>query len=256
MSLNQNKLEIFRQNGRLIADIRDQVVQFAQTNHLLEEIDRFAEELIVAAGGEPAFKRVPGYHWATCISVNHAIVHGIPKGSLKDGDLVTIDLGMYYHGTTTDTATTIVIGEATLEQQHFLKVGQKALRKAIKQAQPGNRVQEISAAMQKTVEAAGFNVARTLTGHGLGETMHQEPSIPCFVSADPAHRVKLESGMVLAIEIMYMAGNWPLVQAEDGWTLSTQDLSPSAVFEEDVIVTDSGPEIITSNSTLEQGVEV
>jgi methionyl aminopeptidase len=238
-------LDTFRENGHRIGNIRQQLVEFAQTHHQMEEVDALAQELIKKAGGEPAFQKVDAYYWATCITVNDGMVHGIPKGSFKPGDIVTIDTGMFYQGTTTDCSTTFVIGAATPEQEHFLSVGKHALKKAIKQAKSNNQVKDISKAMQTNVEAAGFNVVRTLTGHGLGKTMHENPQIPCFVSSDKGLRTRLKPGMVLAIEVMYMQGDWPLKLAKDGWTLTTADGSLSGMFEEDVIVTPQGPEIIT-----------
>ena len=155
---------------------------------------------------------------------------------------------MAYQQTVTDTATTFVVGAPTPEQTQFLKLGQKTLHKAIKAAKPGNQIRHISKIMQKSIEAAGYNVTRNLTGHGLGETMHQEPAIPCFISADPQLKTRIVPGMVLAIEIMYMKGSWRLQLADDGWTYETADGSDSAMFEEDVIITPDGPEIITAIS--------
>jgi methionyl aminopeptidase len=158
---------------------------------------------------------------------------------------------MYLKGTTTDAATTFVLGQPSSQQKKFLDVGKKALRKAINKARINARVKDISQVLQTTVEAAGYTVSRTLTGHGLGETMHEDPPIPCFVSSDPAINTRLKENMILAIEIMYMAGDWPLVIDQDGWTLYTKDGSDSAVFEEDVLITADGPEVITNPSLLE-----
>lgn len=256
MTNNSSKyLDIFRQNGKKIAAIKKELVEFAQFTPPLEEIDKLAEKRIKEVGGEPAFKKVPGYDWTTCISVNSGMVHGVPQGTTKPGDLVTIDVGMYYQGTTTDTAHTFVIGDPSPQQQKFLSVGQKTLKKAIKQAKIGNKVRDISKTMQTGVEKAGYTVSRTLTGHGLGETMHQDPAIPCFVSSDPNLNTTIEENMVLAIEVMYMKGNWQLSLGKDNWTLSTADGSDSAVFEEDVIITQKGPEVITA-FTLEPGGKV
>ncbi len=246
MTAQSSYLDTFRINGRLLATIRQHLVDYAQTHYRLEAIEAKANELIRQVGGEPAFKRVPGYHWATCINVNDQIVHAIPKGKLAPGDLVTVDIGMFYHGTTTDCATSFTIGPPSTQQRHFLAVGRQALDHAITQARVNHCVRDISQAIQQTVEAAGFNVVRTLSGHGLGKTMHEDPQIPCYVSSDPVMNTPLKVGMVLAIEVMYMVGNWPLKQAPDGWTLSTADGSLAAVFEDDVIITSKGPEIITT----------
>lgn len=242
---NKEYYDIYRVNCKKTAEIRAQAVEFAQTHFNLSDIDSYVDTLIKNAGGEPAFKKVPGYQWATCISVNDCLVHGIPKGKLKPGDMVNIDTGMYWKGTTSDCSTTFIIGTPNKEQEHFLNVGKKTLEKAIQKVKAGNRVFDISETIQKNIEAAGYNVTRNLTGHGVGHTMHEEPAIPCFVSKDPALKTRLEVGMVLAIEVMYMEGNWPLVQDSDGWSLRTKDGSISAVFEEDVLITSTGPEVLT-----------
>jgi len=246
MNIHDPYFQNFRENGKLISQIKKQAVEFAQTHWNLADIDSYVDTLIHNAGGEPGFKKVPGYHWATCISVNDVLVHGIPKGYIKEGDIVNIDTGMYYKGTTTDTSTTFVIGNPSPEQTHFLQVGLDTLDKAIAKARPGNRVYDISDTIQKNIEAAGYNVTLNLTGHGVGKTMHEEPPIPCFVSKDPVLKTELKVGMVLAIEVMYMKGDWPLIQDPDGWSLRTRDGSDAAVFEEDVIVTPKGPEVITA----------
>jgi methionyl aminopeptidase len=243
-------LSTFEENGRRIATIRDELVRYAQTHTTKEAIEAKACELIKAAGGEPAFMKVPGYRWATCVNVNEEIVHSIPKGRFHQGDLVTIDLGMFWKGTTSDTATTFVVGDPTPVQEHFMNAGKRALRKAISAAKAGNQVKDISHAIQKSIEAAGYTVIRTLTGHGLGKTMHEEPSIPCYVSNDRSLGTKLIHGMVLALEVMYTAGDWRLKTGRDGWTLATADQSLSAVYEEDVIIYKDHTKVITQSPDI------
>lgn len=245
VNTNSQYYQNFRENGKLMAGILHKGIEFAQTHFNLADIDSYIDTLIVNAGGEPGFKKVPGYRWATCISVNDVLVHGIPRGTLKPGDIVNIDTGMFYKGTTSDTSKSFVVGEPTPDQAHFLKVGRETLIKAIHQAKPGNRIYDIAEAIQTNIEAARYNVTRNLTGHGIGKTMHEEPPIPCFVSRDPMLKTRIEVGMVLAVEVMYMKGNWPLTQDGDGWSLHTRDGSDCAVFENDIIVTPHGPEIIT-----------
>jgi methionyl aminopeptidase len=234
----------FIENGQKITQILKELVNFATTHHQLEDIESLANELISQAGGEPAFKRVPGYHHATCISVNSTIVHGIPKGTIKKGDLVTIDSGMVYQGTTTDTATTFKLGDPTLFSDPFLALGIKTLKKTVNHVKAGIKVKDLSHIMQSNIESKGYNVTRNLTGHGLGATMHEEPPIPCFISKDPGLSYRLKEGQVLAIEVMYMKGDWPLTLSPDGWSLSTADNSESAVFEVDVLVEKSGAKIL------------
>lgn len=237
-------LKIFRENGNLIREIRATLIDMALNGADCIAIDSEAFALIKRAGGEPAFTRVKGYKHATCICINDGFVHCIPQGKPKSGDIVTIDTGMYYRGTTTDVAKSIVIG-SDQSKQEFLHIGEKSLHKAIKQAQPGNSVRDITKTLQKHIERAGYSVTRDLCGHGLGATMHEDPQIPMHDSLDPELSVKLQPGMVLAIEAMYMAGDWPLKKDADGWTMRTADGSLSGMFEEDVIITENGPEIIS-----------
>ena len=238
-------LDIFRENGRLISEIRNQLVDFAKSNPDKAAIDKQAEMLIKKAGGVPAFQKVDGYNWSTCICVNDEFVHGIPKGKINPGDIVTIDIGMFYKGTTTDTATTFILGQADEATQTFLQVGRDTLKQAVNQAQPGNTISDISRTIQTGIESAGYTVTRDLVGHGLGKTMHERPQIPCIVNSSPDQNVIIKPGMILAIEVMYMMGNWHLTKDDDNWTMRTADGSLSAMFETDVIITKSGPEIIT-----------
>jgi methionyl aminopeptidase len=241
-------LQAFRENGKVINEIREALVNLAQKVDRAEEIDKEAERLILKAGGEPAFKKVEDYHWSTCVCRNDCLVHGIPKGKYEEGDLLTIDLGMFYKNTTTDIATTFVIGKASDFQNTFLNVGRETMKKAIKKALVNNRVKDISQQLQEVPEKAGYSVTRDLVGHGLGKTMHEPPAIPCYISNDPNLAVKLVEGMIITIEAMYMAGDWHLEQAEDGWSLLTRDGSISAMFEEDILITSKGPEVLSINS--------
>ena len=207
--MNNKKIAAMTEGGKLHAQIKAQVREYAQTEFSLEKIDRFAENLILEAGAKPSFKMVPGYSWTTCININDSIVHGIPKGYLKEGDFVTIDMGLYFQGYHLDSAMCFTVGEPTKEQDHFHRVGRKVLKDTIKKAKAGNRVKDLSMTMQQGIEAAGFSVMRELTGHGVGEELHMEPAIPCFVSNAPEMGVKLYDGMTIAIEVMYAAGDWP-----------------------------------------------
>lgn len=230
------------QAGQKLAQIRDQLVQVAAPGVLLEDIENLANSLIREAGGKPSFAMVPGYHWATCISLNDAIVHGIPKGQFKSGDMATIDVGMFFQGFHTDTAFSFVVGESSPQKDKFLKVGQDTLAKTIELAKPGNKVRDLSACMQKSVEAAGYGVVRSLTGHGIGRILHDEPSIPCFVESGPSSTLKV--GQTIAVEVMYTMGNYETVTDKDGWTVRTIDGSLTAVFEHTLVVADP-PQILT-----------
>ena len=237
-----------REGGLLLAQVKQQLVKMAKPGITLEAIDQIAEKLLLETGGKPSFKTVPGYHWSTCINTNADIVHGIPKGTLKSGDLVTIDVGLLYKGFHTDTSTSFVVGETTSDKEDFLQIGKSTLDKAISVATVGNQVWDISHCIQKNVEAAGFSVVRTLTGHGVGRQLHMEPSIPCYTSGAKSNSPTLKEGQTLAIEVMYAMGDWATQTRSDGWTITMKDGQLSAVFEETIIVTKQCPERITSLS--------
>ncbi len=229
------------EGGKRLAEIRDAVVKAVRPGITGVELDRLADKLITKAGGEASFKMVPGYRWATCININDVVVHGIPNDyKIKAGDKVGIDMGMFYKGWHTDTSVTV--GGV----KKFLEVGRMGLKRAIAQAQTGKRVADISEAMQKTVEEAGYNVVRALTGHGIGRELHEEPAIPCFVIDKYERSPKLVNGMVIAIEIMYNAGVSEVVyKNDDGWTIVTADGKISGLFEETVAITSHGPIVLT-----------
>lgn len=246
MSKHNSKLTAMTQGGKMLAEVKKEIVSEIIVGKKLIEIDQKVETLIINKGAEPAFKRVPGYDWSTCINVNHGVVHGIPdQYQIKDGDLVSVDLGIYYQGYNTDTSFTIYVGSPHSEVKHFLDTGKKSLTQAIKAAKVGNRVWDVSNAMQKVVEKAGYSVATNLTGHGIGKQLHEKPSIPCFTYGDQSQSPILTDGQTVAIEVIYMMGNPKLVTEADGWTISTQDGKMAALFEDTVAITKSGPIILT-----------
>lgn len=240
------ELEIMRIGGRKLAVIRKAVADAVRPGITTAELDRIADDLINQSGGKASFKMVPGYHHATCININEVVVHGIPgKNIIREGDIVGIDVGLFYKGFHTDAAVTVGVNpDGKIEQ--FLSVGRTAVKKAITQVKPGKKVSDLSQAMQETVEKAGLSVVRSLTGHGVGKQLHEEPVIPCFVTEDELP-VVLREGMVLAIEIMYNAGTYEVVyKNNDGWTIATADGKISGLFEESVAVTRDGPEVLTA----------
>jgi methionyl aminopeptidase len=246
MVKGSSKKQAMIRGGKLLASIKKELVDFAQTAETLEEIDNKANSLIDKSGGKPSFKMVPGYDWSTCINLNSGVVHGIPKGRLETGDLVTIDVGLYYQGYHTDTATSFVVGDSSKEKDKFLEVGRKILASAIGQAKSGKKVKNISRVIEEGIVESGYNVIRELTGHGVGEQLHQQPAIPCFVSKMPDMEVTLRSGMAVAIEVMYVMGDWPLKKNEDGWTLETRDGLLGAVFEETVYLDNDRTLVLTA----------
>jgi methionyl aminopeptidase len=211
------------------------------------EIDAFIKKEIENQKGIPSFlnydTRAGIYPYSSCIALNYQLVHTTPKKDviIQNGDLVTIDLAVNYKGIHADTAYTIEVG--TNNEEHFLNVGKRALKNALKAAKAGNKIGDISYEMQKEVEKFGFNVSYDLVGHGIGHKMWEPPQIPCF--GQKGTGLKLEKSQALAIEIMYMKGSPRLKLGEDGFSMDTADKSLSAQFEHTIIVTDSNPIIIT-----------
>lgn len=223
-----------REGEKRLTKVLAQVLKAAQPGVSFRELDQLGEVLIKKQGGKPSFKMVPGYRWTTCINVNQGVVHGIPgEYRLRPGDLVSVDMGMFYEGLHTDEAWTVEIGTKNKE---FLKAGQKALKAAIKAARPGNRVGHISQAIEREIKAAGFKPIRALTGHGVGRKLHEEPQIPCYLPGKIKATPLLKRGMTLAIEVIYAWGKPDLVLQDDGWTVETADGSLAALFEKTVIL--------------------
>jgi methionyl aminopeptidase len=245
------EIGVMAEGGMKLGWIRQQTAAAVKPGMTTRELDKIAQKLIDESGGEASFKRVAGYHHATCINVNQVVVHGIPgERKLAEGDIVGIDVGLYYKGFHTDAAVTIRVeepeSERAREKEKFLEVGRAALRRAIEQARPGKRIIDISEAMQKTVEGVGYSAVRALTGHGVGRELHEEPAIPCFVVGRKENSPKIVPGMVVAIEVMYNAGVAEVVyENNDGWTIATADGKISGLFEETVAITPGGPVVLT-----------
>lgn len=241
------KIESMRTGGKLLGGILKKLIDEAQAGMSLLEIEAQAQAEIQKAGGKPSFPTVRGYHWATCLCVNDEVVHGIPNEYiLKNGDLLTIDIGMIYEGWHTDTAWTRIIGDTDRpELIQFLEVGQDTLFKAIDNARSGNRIGHISRVIQDGIVGHGYAVIKSLVGHGVGGKLHEDPQIPGFLYGPVEKTPQIKTGMTLAIEIIYAHKKGEIVGTSDGWTLKTQDKSMSAVFEHTVAVTETGPVVLT-----------
>ena len=209
------------------------------------EIDQEVETVIRKAGARPAFKGYRGFPATVCASINDEVVHGIPAAHrrLKEGDIVGLDLGAIVDGYYADAAITLPVGEVTPEVQRLLDVTRESLELAIARTRPGNRLGDISDAVQRHVEAAGFGVVRAFVGHGIGRELHEDPQIPNF--GEPGKGPLLRPGMVLAIEPMVTMGHWGVRVLADRWTAVTEDGSLAAHFEHTVAVTESGPDVLT-----------
>ena len=211
------------------------------------ELDAIAERVIRSAGATPTFKGYCGFPGTICASVNDQIVHGIPSSSvvLQDGDIVSVDVGATFGGWVGDNAWTFYCGEPTREAQALCEVTRECLKAAIRQAVPGNRLGDVGDAVQRLAEKHGFGVVRDYTGHGVGHDMHEEPNVPNY--GKRWRGVRLQSGMVIAIEPMITLGNQANDVAGNGWTVSTLDGSLAAHYENTVAITDDGPVVLTAD---------
>lgn len=244
----KEQIEMMREGGRITAGALKKVLAAVKVGVTTEELDKIAEEFILGAGGEPAFKRVPGYKFATCLNLNEGVVHGLPsERKLKEGDLLSVDLGTYYKGLNTDISWTVLVGSRRQEagsKIKFLETGEKALWEAIEQCRIGNKVRDISAAMESVLRKGGYSPVEVLVGHGIGEELHEEPQIPCLVIHDSGS--ELVEGMTLAVEVIYTAGKPALELLPDDWTLVTADGSLAGLFEHTVAIAPGGPIVLTA----------
>jgi methionyl aminopeptidase len=242
---NKWEIEILRKANIIVMEILLNFKEKVRPGISTFEFEELALELCEKKGVKPAFKGYRGYPYAVCVSVNEVIVHGVPKKEkiLKEGDIVSFDFGAIYEGYVGDAALTVGVGEISEKAKELLKVTEEALYKGIEKAHFGNRIGDISYAIQKHVESYGFNVIREFVGHGVGRQLHEPPEVPNF--GKPGKGPKIEIGMVLAIEPMVSAGSPEVEILEDGWTAVTKDRSLAAHFEHSVAITPKGPEILS-----------
>lgn len=242
---SEGELKLMREAGKLLADTLDHLAQEVRPGITTDDIDRLADRLIREKGAVPGFLGYNEFPKSLCISVNDEVVHGIPgKRVIKEGDIVSLDCGLIYKGLWADSGRTVLVGEVSDEARRLVDVTQQSLAKGIEQAVPGNRVGDISAAVQKVVEAAGFSVVRNFVGHGIGRNMHEEPQVPNF--GLPGTGPLLRAGYALAIEPMVNAGGPEVEMLPDKWTIVTADGRLSAYFEHTVLITNDGPVVATA----------
>lgn len=238
------QIDKMRQAGILVAQTLDLMERMAKPGIRTIDLDAAAEEFILSKGAVPAFKGYMGYHATLCVSIDDEVVHGIPSDrTLKEGQIVSVDVGVNLDGWYGDAARTLCIGSVSADAKRLLDVTQEALKRGISQAKAGNRLGDISAAVQTYAEEHGYSVVRELVGHGIGQRMHEEPQVPNFGRAHTGPELK--AGMVLAIEPMLNVGGCEVSFDADKWTVRTADGSLSAHFEHTVAITESGPEILT-----------
>lgn len=241
---SEREINYLRDAGRIVAETLVEVKKAAKPDVTTMELDRIAEEYIKSCGATPAFKGYHGFPGNICSSVNEEVVHGIPGlKKLKNGDTVSIDIGAVINGYYGDAAITIPIGEVDAQVQQLLDVTEQSLYKGIEQAVVGNRLSDISHAVQKHAEGFGYGVVRDYVGHGIGRNMHEDPQVPNY--GPPGRGPRLKSGMTLAIEPMINMGTHEVKTLDDGWTVITSDGKRSAHFEHTITITPDGPEILT-----------
>lgn len=241
----KEEVEILREGGKILAEIINQLKSSLKIGTSTKEINTEAETLMRSLRVTPAFKGYRGFPASICISLNHEVVHGIPSAQriIKDGDLVSLDVGIIHREYYVDTAVSVGMGNVSPQIKKLLDVTQESLYVGIAQSKVGNHLSDISHAIQVFVETKGFSIVREFVGHGIGRRLHEDPEIPNF--GPPKQGPVLKEGMVFAIEPMVNLGGWQTKILGDGWTVVTADGKPSAHFEHTIAITAKGPEILT-----------
>lgn len=241
------EIKLMQEGGRKLKEVVNSLRPKIKAGITTRQIDQEADKLIRELGGEASFKKVPRYHFSICIPINEQIVHTPPSGRLiRDGDIVTLDIGMYYKGFHTDFADTIGVGHIDREKKKFIETGKNALYKAINKAKVGRRLGEVSQTIQREIYGQGFFVIKKLTGHGIGRELHEEPFVLGYLEGKIENTLLLKPGLIIAIEVIYSKGSEDMVYEEGKeWSIKTADDSLSACFEHTVAITNNGPLILT-----------
>ena len=247
------EIELLRENNILVSKALAEVGKHIKPGVTTKELNKIAEDFIRSHGAIPSFLGYEGYPASACISVNEQVVHGIPSDYvIKEGDIVSVDLGTFMKGFNGDSAYTFAVGEIADDVRQLLEVTKEALYKGTAQAKAGNRVGDISAAVQEYAESFGYGVVRELEGHGLGRKMHEAPGVPNYGARGRGPLLK--EGMVICIEPMITMGNRAIVFERDGWTVRTKDRKPAAHFEFAVAIRKDGPDVLTDFSIIEDSL--
>lgn len=241
---SQREIDCMRRAGKITAAARALAGEMVTPGVTTREIDKAVHDFILSKGATPAFLNYSGYPASVCISINDEVIHGIPgKRVIRDGDVVSIDVGAVKDGFVGDCAATFIAGNGSEEARRLVRVTKESFFKGMEFAVPGNRIQDISHAIQTYVEENGFSVVRNYVGHGIGEEMHEAPEVPNF--GRPGHGPRLAAGMTIAVEPMVNAGGYQVQVLSDGWTVVTKDGSLSAHYENTILITNNGPVILT-----------
>ena len=242
---SKKEIEFMREAGKMLEEVHNKLADFVKPGISTLEIDQFGEKAIRDLGCEPNFLNYNGYPASICVSVNDEVVHGIPRKDriLQDGDIVSLDAGLIHKGYHSDAARTHAVGNVSEEAKRLIEVTKQSFFEGIKFAVPGNHLFDISEAIQKYVESNGYSVVRDLVGHGIGTHLHEDPQIPNFKQRRKG--MKLRPGMTLAIEPMVNEGSYDVVWLDDDWTVVTEDGSLAAHYENTIVITEDGCEILT-----------
>ncbi|MBI4372317.1 MAG: type I methionyl aminopeptidase [Candidatus Omnitrophica bacterium] len=248
---SKHEIEVMREAARRLKIVFQELKRSIKVGMTTLEIDQKAEHLIKGQKATPAFKGYRGYPACVCTSINEEVVHGIPsKRKLQEGDLLSVDIGLIYNGYVSDSARTWAIGKVSEEALELMEAARRSLYAGMAQMKVGNRLGDLSSAVQECVEREGFSVIRDFVGHGIGRAMHEDPQVPNF--GKPGRGVKFEVGMVLAIEPMVAAGSWEVDILEDAWTVVTRDRQLAAHYEDTIALTENGPENLTGPQAYEE----
>ncbi|MFN3918404.1 MAG: type I methionyl aminopeptidase [Flavobacteriales bacterium] len=247
----KEEIEIQRQSSLLVGKTQAEIAKLIRPGVTTLQLDKIAEEFIRDNGGVPGFKGYGGFPNSLCTSVNEAVVHGIPNNKpLKDGNIISVDCGVLLNGFYGDSAYTYEVGEVSEDIKKLLKITKESLDLAIKQCVVGNRIGDIGHAVQEHTEKYGYGVVRELVGHGVGKSLHEKPEVPNY--GKRGNGLRLQVGLVLAIEPMINLGKKEVKQLQDGWTIVTMDGKPSAHFEHNVAITESGPDVLSTFQYIEE----
>ena len=241
---SHDEIERMAVAGRIVAEVLEEIRSIVAPDVTTLDLDKFAESYIKSKGATPAFKGYRGFPASVCTSVNEQVVHGIPSSErLREGDIISLDIGVYYNGFYGDAALTLTVGKVSNVAKKLLSVTEKSLYLGIEKTAAGNRLFDISSAIQNHAESEGFAVVRSFVGHGIGRELHEDPQLPNY--GRQGEGPMLKEGMTLAIEPMVNAGTWDVEILDDGWTAVTKDKNLSAHFEHTVAITSNGPVILT-----------
>lgn len=244
----EEEIKIMAEGGAILKKVMGELLPQVKAGMTTKRVDEIATELIKKKGGDLSFNKVKGFHWATCLCVNEQVVHTPPSNRvLKDGDVFTIDIGVFLKGFHTDHATTIVVGGKTdSETEKFLRVGKETLDKAIAKAKKGNRLGDISKLIQDEIRGNGYFILKELTGHGVGRDLHEDPYVPGFLDRKIEKTLEIKEGLVIAIEIIYSKGTEEIAYEEGSdWSITSSDGSLTACFEHTVAITKAGTIVLT-----------